>query len=200
MISNLDKDSCDVTNNNVKELDKPLYNSFFKEISKDHIKSKIKLVQERTNSEKVKREDINLDDSNEFMYQLLTNNKNEIKIDDYHEKRLNFLENQRLNDVANLKNETENMRKRIDEIIKSDTKKKEEIKSMEKRIVLNEKNYKDELENFNNVQFKVFEKALNNNMTVFEYILKANGKLDKDKKFKSLKEMMDSNEKMEPKR
>ena len=82
MISNLDKDSCDVTNNNVKELDKPLYNSFFKEISKDHIKSKIKLVQERTNSEKVKREDINLDDSNEFMYQLLTNNKNEIKIDD----------------------------------------------------------------------------------------------------------------------
>jgi hypothetical protein len=37
-------------------------------------------------------------------------------------------------------------------------------------------------------------------MTVFEYILKANGKLDKDKKFKSLKEMMDSNEKMEPKR
>jgi hypothetical protein len=44
MISNLDKDSCDVTNNNVKELDKPLYNSFFKEISKDHIKSKIKLV------------------------------------------------------------------------------------------------------------------------------------------------------------
>jgi hypothetical protein len=71
------------------------------------------------------------------MYQLLTNNKNEIKIDDYHEKRLNFLENQRLNDVANLKNETENMRKRIDEIIKSDTKKKEEIKSMEKRIVIN---------------------------------------------------------------
>jgi hypothetical protein len=135
---------------------------------------------------------------------LLTNNKNEIKIDDRknddHEKRLNFLENQRLNDVANLKNETENMRKRIDEIIKSDTKKKEEIKSIEKRIVLNEKNYKDELENFNNVQFKVFEKALNNNMTVFEYILKANGKLDKDKKFKSLKEMMDSNEKMEPKR
>jgi hypothetical protein len=135
---------------------------------------------------------------------LLTNNKNEIKIDDRknddHEKRLNFLENQRLNDVANPKNETENMRKRIDEIIKSDTKKKEEIKSIEKRIVLNEKNYKDELENFNNVQFKVFEKALNNNMTVFEYILKANGKLDKDKKFKSLKEMMDSNEKMEPKR
>ena len=135
---------------------------------------------------------------------LLTNNKNEIKIDDRknddHEKRLNFLENQRLNDVTNLKNETENMRKRIDEIIKSDTKKKEEIKSIEKRIVLNEKNYKDELENFNNVQFKVFEKALNNNMTVFEYILKANGKLDKDKKFKSLKEMMDSNEKMEPKR
>ena len=135
---------------------------------------------------------------------LLTNNKNEIKIDDRknddHEKRLNFLENQRLNDVANLKNETENMRKRIDEIIKSDTKKKEEIKSIEKRIVLNEKNYKDELENFNNVQFKVFEKALNNNMTVFEYILKANGKLDKDKKFKSLKEMMDSNEKTEPKR
>ena len=62
------------------------------------------------------------------MYQLLTNNKNEIKIDDRknddHEKRLNFLENQRLNDVANLKNETENMRKRIDEIIKSDTKKR----------------------------------------------------------------------------
>ena len=113
---------------------------------------------------------------------------------------LNFLENQRLNDLANLKNETENMRKRIDEIIKSDTKKKEEIKSMEKRIVLNEKNYKDELENFNNVQFKVFEKVLNNNMIVFECILKANGKLDKDKKFKSLKEMMDSNEKMEPKR
>ena len=138
------------------------------------------------------------------MYQLLTNNKNEIKIDDRknddHEKRLNFLENQRLNDVANLKNETENMRKRIDEIIKSDTKKKEEIKSMEKRIVLNEKNYKDELENFNNVQFKVFEKALNNNMIVFECILKANRKLDKDKKFKSLKEMMDSDEKMEPKR
>jgi len=128
------------------------------------------------------------------MYQLLMNNKNEIKIDDRknddHEKRLNFLENQRLNDVANLKNETENMRKRIDEIIKSDTKKKEEIKSMEKRIVLNEKNYKDELENFNNVQFKVFEKVLNNNMIVFECILKANGKLDKDKKFKSLKEMM----------
>ena len=135
---------------------------------------------------------------------LLTNNKNEIKIDDRknddHEKRLNFLENQRLNDVANLKNETGNMRKRIDEIIKSDTKKKEEIKSMEKRIVLNEKNYKDELENFNNVQFKVFEKALNNNMIVFECILKANRKLDKDKKFKSLKEMMDSDEKMEPKR
>ncbi len=135
---------------------------------------------------------------------LLTNNKNEIKIDDRknddHEKRLNFLENQRLNDVANPKNETENMRKRIDEIIKSDTKKKEEIKSIEKRIVLNEKNYKDELENFNNVQFKVFEKALNNNMTVFEYILKANGKLDKDKKFKSLKEMINSNEKMETKR
>ena len=51
------------------------------------------------------------------MYQLLTNNKHEIKIDD-HEKRLNFLENQRLNDLENLKNETENMRKRIDEIIK----------------------------------------------------------------------------------
>ena len=90
---------------------------------------------------------------------------------DDHEKRLNFLENQRLNDVANLKNETENMRKRIDEIIKSDTKKKEEIKSMEKRIVLNEKNYKDELENFNNVQFKVFEKVLNNNMIAFECIM-----------------------------
>ena len=67
MISNLDKDSCDVTNNNVKELDKPLYNSFFKEISKDHIKSKTKLVQERSNNEKVKREDINLDELCDFI-------------------------------------------------------------------------------------------------------------------------------------
>jgi hypothetical protein len=32
-------------------------------------------------------------------------------------------------------------------------------------------------------------------MIAFECILKANGILDKDKKFKSLKEMMDSNEK-----
>ena len=32
-----------------------------------------------------------------------------------------------------------------------------------------------ELENFNNVQFKVFEKVLNNNMKAFECILKANG-------------------------
>jgi len=64
MISNLDKDSCDVTNN-----------SFFKEISKDQSKSKIKLVQEKTNNEKVKREDINLDESNESKYKFLTNNK-----------------------------------------------------------------------------------------------------------------------------
>ncbi len=60
------------------------------------------------------------------------------------EKRLNFLENQRLIDLENLKNETENIRNRIDEIIKSDTKKQEEIKSMEKRIVVNEQNQKDE--------------------------------------------------------
>ena len=61
------------------------------------------------------------------MYQFLTNNKHEIKIEDRknddHEKRLNFLDNQRLNDRANLKNETENMRKRKNEIIKPDTKK-----------------------------------------------------------------------------
>ena len=49
------------------------------------------------------------------------------------------------------------------------------------------KNYKDELEKFNNVQFKVFETVLNNNMIAFECIMKANGILDKDKKFKSLK-------------
>jgi len=139
MISNLDKDSCDVTNNNVKDLDhdKPLYNSFFKEISKDQSKSQIKLVQERKNNDKVKGEDINLDESNESMYQFLTNNKHEIKIDDRKhdeiEKRLNFLENQRLIDLANLKNDTENMRNRIDEMIKSGTKKQEEIKSMEKK-------------------------------------------------------------------
>jgi hypothetical protein len=139
MISNLDKDSCDVTNNNVKDLyhDKPLYNSFFKEISKDQSKSQIKLVQERKNNDKVKGEDINLDESNESMYQFLTNNKHEIKIDDRKhdeiEKRLNFLENQRLIVLANLKNETENMRNRIDEMIKSGTKKQEEIKSMEKK-------------------------------------------------------------------
>jgi hypothetical protein len=41
------------------------------------------------------------------MYQLLTNNK-----DRKNENELNFLENQHLNDLANLKNETENMRKR----------------------------------------------------------------------------------------
>jgi len=104
ILSNLDKDSCDVTNNNVKDLDhdKPLYNSFFKEISKDQSKSQIKLVQERKNNDKVKGEDI-------------------------------FLENQRLIDLANLKNDTENMRNRIDEMIKSGTKKQEEIKSMEKK-------------------------------------------------------------------
>ena len=71
------------------------------------------------------------------MYQFLTNNKHEIKIDDRKhdeiEKRLNFLENQRLIVLANLKNETENMRNRIDEMIKSGTKKQEEIKSMEKK-------------------------------------------------------------------
>jgi len=139
MISNLDKDSCDVTNNNVKDLDhdKPLYNSFFKEISKDQSKSQIKLVQERKNNDKVKGEDINLDERNESMYQLLTNNKHEIKIDDRKhdeiEKRLNLLKNQRLIDLANLKNDTENMRNRIDEMIKSGTKKQEEIKSMEKK-------------------------------------------------------------------
>ena len=52
------------------------------------------------------------------------------------------------------------MKKRIDEIIKSDTKKMEEIKSIEKRIVVNEKNYKDELEKFNNVQLKYLKKSL----------------------------------------
>jgi hypothetical protein len=139
ILSNLDKDSCDVTNNNVKDLDhdKPLYNSFFKEISKDQSKSQIKLVQERKNNDKVKGEDINLDESNESMYQFLTNNKHEIKIDDRKhdeiEKRLNLLKNQRLIDLANLKNDTENMRNRIDEMIKSGTKKQEEIKSMEKK-------------------------------------------------------------------
>ena len=135
------------------------------------------------------------------MYQFLTNNKYEIKIDDRKhdeiEKRLNFLENQRLIDLENLKNETENIRNRIDEIIKSGTKKQEEIKSMEKRIVVNEQNQKDELKKFNNEQFKVFEKVISNNMIAFEWILKENGILDKDKKFKSLKEMINSNEKME---
>ena len=37
-------------------------------------------------------------------------------------------------------------------------------------------------------------------MIAFESILKENGILDKDKKFKSLKEMINSNEKMETKR
>ncbi len=49
-------------------------------------------------------------------------------------------------DLANLKIETENIRNRIDEIIKSGTKKQEEIKTMEKKIVVNEQNYKNELE------------------------------------------------------
>jgi hypothetical protein len=204
IISNLNKESCDVTKNNVKDLDKPLYNSFFKEISKDQSKSKIKLVQKRKNNDKVEREDINLYENSESMYQLLTKNKHEIKFDDRKhdeiEKRLNFLENQRLIDLENLKNETENIRKRIDEIIKSGTKKQEEIKSMEKRIVVNEQNQKDELEKFNNEQFKVFEKVISNNMIAFEWILKENGILDKDKKFKSLKEMINSNEKMETNR
>jgi len=71
---------------------------------------------------------------------------------------------------------------------------------MEKKIVVNEPNYKDELEKFNNVQFKVFEKVLSNAMIAFECMLKANGILDKDKKFKSLKEMTNSNGKMETKR
>jgi hypothetical protein len=37
-------------------------------------------------------------------------------------------------------------------------------------------------------------------MIAFEWILKENRILDKDKKFKSLKEMINSNEKMETKR
>jgi hypothetical protein len=49
IISNLNKESRDVTKNNVKDLDKPLYDSFFKEISKDQSKSKIKLVQKEKN-------------------------------------------------------------------------------------------------------------------------------------------------------
>ncbi len=36
-----------------------------------------------------------------------------------------------------------------------------------KKIVVNEQNYKDELEKFNNVQFKVFEKVLSNAMIQF---------------------------------
>jgi len=38
-------------------------------------------------------------------------------------------------DLANLKIETENIRNRIDEIIKSGTKKQEEIKTMEKKYL-----------------------------------------------------------------
>jgi hypothetical protein len=66
-------------------------------------------------------------------------------------------------------------------------KKKEEIKSIEKRIAV-------KLKKFNIVQFKVCGKVLNNIMIAFKCILKANGILDKDKKCKSLKEMVDSNE------
>ena len=92
-LSSLDKNFCDVTNNGVNWLNKPLYNSFFKE-SKYSSDSKTKLIQKNKTKIKIKSEGITSNSENEYMDRMPTNNKYKLKINllETDEKELNLVE------------------------------------------------------------------------------------------------------------
>ena len=132
-LNNSDKNFCDVTitKNNVNSIDKPLYNSFFKE-SKYSSDSKTKLIQKNKTKIMIKSEGITSNSENEYIDRMPTNNKSKLKINllETDEKELNLVEThnklkQRVDTLhatqikiqADIKIQNERTKKILDEII-----------------------------------------------------------------------------------